>query len=45
MSGKAPMILLIEDNPAHDGLVLRCMEDHPLDNQIKHVRDGEDALD
>ncbi|RMH16146.1 MAG: response regulator [Acidobacteria bacterium] len=45
MSDKAPTILLVEDNPAHAELVMRCFENHRLDNLIHHVVDGEAALD
>ena len=37
-------VLLVEDNPAHAQLVIRGLENHPIDNTIHHVRDGEAAL-
>ena len=44
-SGETLTILLVEDNPAHAELVLRCFEDYPIANTICHVTDGEAALD
>jgi CheY-like chemotaxis protein len=38
-------VLLVEDNPAHAQLVMRGLENHPIQNVIHHVRDGEAALD
>ncbi len=38
-------ILLVEDDPAHAELIIRSLEDHPLSNKIKHLADGEAALD
>ena len=40
-----PTILLVEDNPDHAELALRCLEDHRLKNQVVHKADGEAALD
>ena len=45
MKGEALNILLVEDNQAHAELVMRSFEDHSLSNKIKHVKDGEEALD
>jgi len=45
MKGEALNILLVEDNHAHAALVMRSFEDNALGNQIKHVKDGEEALD
>lgn len=38
-------ILLIEDDQAHAELIIRCLENHPLNNRIHHLSDGEAALD
>ena len=43
--GETLTILLVEDNPAHAELVMRCFEDYPIANRICHVADGEAALD
>lgn len=45
MENQKPTILLIEDNPDHAELVLRSFRDHQLSVNIKHVTDGEMALD
>ncbi len=37
-------VLLVEDNLAHAQLVIRGLENHPVENTIHHVRDGEAAL-
>jgi len=37
--------LLVEDNPDHAELILRSFEDHRVGNHIRHVPDGETALD
>ena len=42
---KPPTILLVEDNPAHATLVIRCLEEHPIINKVYHVANGETALD
>ncbi|MEE8525957.1 MAG: response regulator [Thermoanaerobaculia bacterium] len=38
-------ILLVEDDQAHAELIIRCLENHPLDSRIRHLSDGEAALD
>ena len=38
-------ILLVEDNQDHAELVMRSLEDHPLANNVRHLSDGEAALD
>ncbi len=38
-------ILLVEDNQDHAELVMRSLEDHPLENKVHHLSDGEAALD
>ena len=45
MSQEPFLILLVEDNPAHAKLVRRGLERHLVSNRIKHVADGEEALD
>ncbi len=44
-TSQRPLILFVEDNPDHAELVMRSFEDHPVDNRIHHVADGEAALD
>lgn len=39
------MILLIEDNQAHAELIIRTVEDNAFDASIRHLTDGEKALD
>jgi CheY-like chemotaxis protein len=43
--GRALVILLVEDNPDHTELIVRCLEHHRLTSEIHHVTDGEAALD
>src|SRR5262245_33920857 len=38
-------ILLVEDNPDDEFLVLRALRKHKVSNRIHVVRDGEEALD
>lgn len=38
-------ILLVEDNPDDEFLVLRALRKHKVSNKIHVVRDGEEALD
>ena len=38
-------ILLVEDNLDHAELVMRSLEDHPMVNTVRHLCDGEAALD
>lgn len=45
MDGRPVRILFAEDNESHARLVLRCLEDHGVANEIVHVCDGEAALD
>ncbi len=42
---ESPVILLIEDNPDHAELVMRSFREHELAGGIRHVTDGEMALD
>lgn len=45
MQGKPVEILLVEDDPDHAELVVRILEDNQVSNQIRHISDGEAALD
>jgi CheY-like chemotaxis protein len=45
MDSTPALILLVEDNPDHAELLIRGFEDHPLQNRILHLSDGEAALD
>lgn len=45
MDGQPVKILLAEDNASHAKLIMRCLEDHAVANEITHVTDGEAALD
>ncbi len=45
MSGEPILVLLVEDNADHAELVIRTMENHHIPTQIKHISDGETALD
>lgn len=45
MRGEPVTILLVEDDPAHAELVMRSFEDHRVANRIRHVLDGDAALD
>ena len=45
VSGQSLLILLVEDNPAHAELVKRSFQEHPVDYQIIHLPDGEEALE
>lgn len=38
-------VLLVEDNPDHAEMILRCFEEMRVPNKIHHVVDGEAALD
>ncbi|MCZ2126669.1 MAG: response regulator [Anaerolineales bacterium] len=39
------LVLLVEDNADHAELVIRTMESHHIHTQIRHIADGESALD
>ncbi len=45
MKGEPLAILLVEDDPGHADLILRCLRRHRVTNRIHHVSDGEAALD
>lgn len=43
---KTPIsVLLVEDDPDHAELIIRSLEDHPIRSEIRHLSDGESALD
>jgi len=45
MQNKPLVILLVEDDQAHAEIVRRNLGNFHIDNQLKHVSDGEAALD
>jgi len=45
ITGKPITILLVEDDPAHAEIVRRNLADFRVANQIRHVEDGQAALD
>lgn len=45
MEGEPVLVLLVEDNMDHAELVIRTLEDHHIANKIKHLLDGQAALD
>lgn len=45
MSYREVEILLVEDNPDDEFLVLRALRKHKVSNKVHVVRDGEEALD
>lgn len=45
MKGKPVTVLLVEDNEDHAELVMRSLGHHRVANDIRHVLDGEQALD
>ena len=45
MKGEPLTILLVEDNLDHAKIVKRSLKDHQVANEIRHVVDGQDALD
>jgi CheY-like chemotaxis protein len=45
MNGEAPLILLVEDNPDHAELVRRSLAEHRVASRVRHVTDGQAALD
>jgi two-component system response regulator len=45
MTDNKKQILLVEDNPAHARLVMLCLEEFCGKASVKHVKDGEEALE
>jgi len=45
MKGEPVVILLVEDDPAHAEIAKRNLRKSGLANDIKHVSDGQEALD
>jgi CheY-like chemotaxis protein len=45
MKGEPLQILLVEDNPDHAELVRRSLADHHVANRVRHLTDGQAALD
>jgi CheY-like chemotaxis protein len=45
MNGEPLLIMLVEDNPDHAELVRRSLADHRVANQVRHLTDGQSALD
>jgi len=45
MIGEPLTILLVEDNPDHVELIMRTLREHDLHTDVRHVSDGEAALD
>ncbi len=44
MKGEQLFVLLVEDEPAHAEIVMRNFQDIKLANRVKHVSDGQVAL-
>ena len=44
-TGKAAQIMLVEDNPADVGLVIRALEEHDVAGNVRIFGDGESAID
>lgn len=45
MNGSPVNVLLVEDNEDHAELVMRSLAEHGVANDVRHVIDGEQALD
>ena len=45
MRGEPVVVLLVEDNLDHAELVIRTLADHRVANTIRHLRDGQSAID
>lgn len=42
---KYESILLVEDSPSDEGLILRALKSHHIDNPVTVARDGQEAVD
>lgn len=45
MKSEPVLVLLVEDNIDHAELVMRTLADHRIANRIRHIMDGQTALD
>jgi len=45
VKGEPVIVMLVEDNIDHAELVMRTLADHRIANQIRHLTDGQSALD
>ena len=45
MNGEPVLVMLVEDNADHAELVMRTLADHRVANRIRHLLDGQAALD
>jgi CheY-like chemotaxis protein len=45
MNGEPLLIMLVEDNVDHAELVSRSLADHRVANRVRHLTDGQSALD
>ncbi len=45
LKGNPAQILLVEDNVDHAKIVKRSLKNHQVSNVVRHVQDGESALD
>ncbi|WP_372682102.1 response regulator [Desulfosarcina sp.] len=45
MQDDAMVVMLVEDNPAHAEIIIRLLKENRITVQIRHVSDGEAALD
>lgn len=45
MNGEPVMVLLVEDNPDHAELIIRTLAEHRIANRIRHLSDGQQALE
>ena len=45
MKGEPVLVMLVEDNADHAELVMRTLAEHHVANRIRHLSDGQAALD
>jgi CheY-like chemotaxis protein len=45
IGGEPALVLLVEDNADHAELIIRSLEEHSLLNRVRHLPDGQVALD